>query len=68
MLMRHEGCGFRGGTESGGSQWHNRMQWARQRLINHGLLDGSERGFWRLTPEGLERAGRVANKYANLKQ
>ena len=52
----------------GGSQWHNRIQWARQRLINHGLLDGSERGFWKLTPEGLERAKRVANRYASLKQ
>ena len=52
----------------GGSQWHNRVQWTRQRLINQGYLDGEERGFWKLTPDGIQRANRVANKYASLKQ
>jgi restriction endonuclease Mrr len=52
----------------GGSQWHNRVQWDRQRLINHGYLDGKERGFWKLTPEGFQRASSIVSKYTSLKQ
>lgn len=50
------------------ARWHNRVQWARQRLINHGYLDGSQHGIWRLTAAGLQRAERVVSKYENLKR
>jgi restriction endonuclease Mrr len=50
-----------------GSHWKNRVQWARQRLINHGFLDGSTRGIWRLSPAGMNRASRVASGYASLR-
>ncbi|NIA21045.1 MAG: hypothetical protein GWP05_03520 [Anaerolineaceae bacterium] len=43
--------------------WHNRLQWSRQRLINHGYLDGSQDGIWRLTLAGLRRAARVLDRY-----
>ena len=36
----------------GGSAWENTIQWARQRLINHAMLDGSTRGVWRITALG----------------
>ena len=49
-------------------EWHNRVQWARQRPINHGYLDGSRDGFWRLTAAGLQRAERVVSKYETLKR
>ncbi|WP_425156069.1 winged helix-turn-helix domain-containing protein [Candidatus Binatus sp.] len=42
-----------------GVHWHNRVQWERQRLINKGLLDGSTRGVWRLSPAGIDRASLV---------
>jgi hypothetical protein len=47
-----------------GTQWQNLVQWARQRNINRGLIldppkDGSERGLWTLTPDGVRRASRV---------
>ncbi|MGH7923527.1 MAG: winged helix-turn-helix domain-containing protein [Candidatus Binatus sp.] len=50
-----------------GSQWKNHVQWARQRLINHGLLDGSTRGIWRLSPAGINLASRVASAYKALR-
>src|ERR1700743_1768499 len=37
-----------------GSAWHNRVQTAREHLVRQGLLDGSQRGVWRLTPKGVE--------------
>lgn len=41
MQRRHDG---RSGTE-----WDNKVQWERQRLINHSKLDGNIDGIWRLT-------------------
>jgi restriction system protein len=38
--------------DSGQLRWQNRVEWARFRLIQSGELDGSERGFWRITPNG----------------
>jgi hypothetical protein len=35
--------------------WVNRVRWTRQRLINNGDLDGSQRGIWRLTNQGRRR-------------
>jgi 5-methylcytosine-specific restriction protein A len=46
-----------------GLHWCNRVQWARQRLINYRDLDGSERGIWRLTTQGLQRASDIAGRY-----
>lgn len=47
-----------------GTQWQNLIQWARQRNINRGFIlappeDGSERGVWTLSPEGVIRASRA---------
>ena len=33
--------------------WPNQVQWARQNLVEAGLVDGSEHGMWRLTPRGV---------------
>ena len=51
-----------------GSHWQNRVQWTRQRLINHGYLDGSTRGIWRLNAQGRQRAERVAHRYEILER
>jgi len=51
----------------GGSQWENRVQWTRQRLINNGELDGSTRGIWRLNNAGEFRASKISNRYKQLK-
>jgi len=36
-------------------KWNNLVQWVRQRLVEVGQIDGSERGIWRLTSSGRER-------------
>lgn len=38
--------------KSGGSRFHNQVQWARQYLVWQGLIDDSKRGIWTLTPLG----------------
>ena len=38
--------------KSGGSRFHNQVQWARQYLVWEGLLDDSKRGVWTLSPLG----------------
>lgn len=35
-------------TETGKRKWINRIQFARQQLIDQGLVDGSQRGIWKL--------------------
>lgn len=40
----------------GGSAWQNCVQWARQRLINEGAIDGRQHGLWRVTASGRRRA------------
>jgi hypothetical protein len=42
--------------------WHNRVQFARRRLVDLGYLDGSERGLWGLTPAGRAEADRLASE------
>lgn len=37
---------------SGQSRFYNRVNWARFYLTKEGLVDGSERGVWRLTERG----------------
>ena len=39
--------------------WTNRVQWARQHLVNRGQIDASVRGVWRITEEGRTRLGLV---------
>jgi len=39
----------------GHSQWHNRIQWVRQALLDKGQLDGSVRGIWAITEAGRKR-------------
>ena len=38
--------------KSGGSRFHNQVQWARQYLVWESLLDDSKRGTWTLRPLG----------------
>jgi len=37
------------------NKWQNHVQWARQKLIVKGELDGSVRGVWKLTDLGKKR-------------
>lgn len=39
--------------------WRNRVQWARQHLVNKGQVDASVRGIWRITDKGRARLGGV---------
>src|SRR5215475_10428868 len=36
-------------------KWWNLIQWARQSLVDHGDIDGSTRGLWKITPAGRSR-------------
>lgn len=38
-------------------KWWNLVQWARQRLVEVGEIDGSTRGVWKITNKGLQRIG-----------
>jgi restriction endonuclease Mrr len=46
--------------------WKNRIQWVRQHLITKGELDGSERGVWKLTPQGRARAANSEGREIRL--
>jgi len=35
--------------------WSNRVQWARQHLVNKGEIDASTRGIWKITDKGRAR-------------
>ncbi len=39
-------------TKTGQARFHNQVAWARQYLVWEGLLDGSKRGVWTLSPKG----------------
>ena len=41
-------------NKNGGSNVRNEFHWARDYLRRLGLLDGAERGVWRLTEEGAK--------------
>lgn len=45
---------------SGLPKWPNRVQWARQRLVGKGEIDGSQRGVWKITDAGRARVARAA--------
>jgi restriction system protein len=45
--------------DSGAVKWWNHVQWARQRLVQKGEIDGSVRGVWRITPAGRARLGPI---------
>ena len=36
-------------------KWSNLVQWVRQRLVEQGQVDGSQRGVWRITAAGRAR-------------
>jgi restriction endonuclease Mrr len=36
-------------------KWSNLVQWIRQRLVDLGQVDGSQRGIWKITPAGRAR-------------
>jgi restriction system protein len=40
-------------------KWSNLVQWARQRLVDAGHIDGSQRGIWKLTEAGHTRLAEV---------
>ena len=40
--------------KSGQTRFYNQVHWARQYLVWEGLLDGSTRGVWSLTPAGYK--------------
>jgi len=48
-------------------KWNNLVQWVRQRLVDQGQIDGSERGIWRLTAAGRERLTPPAHTEAATK-
>jgi hypothetical protein len=37
------------------NQWENRVQWARNTLVQQGILDNRERGVWRLKSRGMPK-------------
>jgi len=39
--------------------WRNRVQWARQHLVNKGQIDASIRGIWKITDKGRAKLGVV---------
>ena len=39
-------------------KWSNLVQWVRQRLVDIGEIDGSQRGVWRISSSGRERLDR----------
>jgi len=39
--------------------WRNRVQWARQHLVNKGEIDASTRGIWKITEKGRARIGAI---------
>lgn len=41
--------------ETGGSRWQNRIQWARQALIQKGDMFSPQRGVWGITDQGRAR-------------
>jgi len=43
--------------KSGLPIWRNRVQWARQHLVNRGQIDASTRGIWKITKKGRIRLG-----------
>ena len=45
-------------TKQGGSKWENRIQFARQKLVEKGQMDKSVRGIWRITDKGREQRRR----------
>ena len=42
--------------DCGHNVFNNRVQWARQRLVDEGMIDPSVRGVWRLTEAGKAEA------------
>lgn len=42
--------------KSGQTRYYNQVHWARQYLVWEGLLDGSTRGVWSLTPLGYKNS------------
>lgn len=44
--------------------WHNRVQWVRQALVGKGDIARGERGVWKLTEQGRQRA--IAAPEVNL--
>ena len=58
--------------ESGSPRFHNQVQFARFYLVREGLIDGSKRGVWTLTPSGwktnldLEKSREIFLKWVDF--
>lgn len=46
-------------SDSRDPRWWNHARFARQRMVDEGLVSDGEHGIWRLTKEGSERAQRA---------
>lgn len=53
-------------TKQSGSLWENRIQFARQKLVEKGEMDKSVRGLWRITDKGRARLRRERFAPASL--
>jgi hypothetical protein len=55
-------AGYASLPKTGTPRWPNKVQWARQRLVEDGLLHTVEqagRGIWKLTPAGVKAAQKL---------
>ena len=46
--------------QSGVSKWTNRVQWARQTLVEKGEIDSPAHGIWRITAQGRRRVAEAS--------
>ncbi len=53
-------------TDNGENYWNNRIRWTRNDLLKEGLLDNSQHGIWKLTPQGFELAARLTQRKGEL--
>ena len=53
-------------TRQGGSLWENRIQFARQKLVENKQVDSSTRGIWRITDSGRSRLREEKSARASL--
>lgn len=52
----YEECVIEPKTGTPRSKWENMVRWARRKLVERDLLDGSQHGVWALTAAGERKA------------
>ncbi len=50
------------------SLWHNKVQWARRKLVERGLMPRQPHGLWQLTDAGRSAASRLAGQLPKFSQ